>query len=74
MPTYSDHARQAMALRRVTEADVEQVLYAPHGAPLVEPGHGDPPTLVVTGFDAEARLLKVVVSEADMDHIVTVVR
>jgi hypothetical protein len=69
MPTYSEHARQRMAERGVTEADVEAVMALPIGSP--SPGNR-PGCVVITGFDTNALPLRVVVDEFDTGHVVTV--
>jgi hypothetical protein len=69
MPTYSEHARQRMAERDVTEVDVESVLAAPIGRPTAG---NRPRRLVITGFDTNALPLCVVVDEADTDYVVSV--
>jgi len=73
MPTYADHAREAMALRGASEADVEQVLYVPGGPPPPRPGNR-PDTLVYSGFDTNGDFLEVVVDRADTNRVVTVLR
>jgi hypothetical protein len=58
-----------MRARGVSEADVEDAL----GSPVAKPGPGNRPgNLVVTGFNAVGMPLRVVVSAADMNHVVSV--
>jgi hypothetical protein len=69
LPIYTKHARDAMKLRGVSEADVEHVLLHPAGPP--QAGNR-PDTLVIPGFDLRARRLRIVVDVADMSRVVTV--
>jgi hypothetical protein len=69
LPTYTKHARDAMKLRGVSEADVEHVLLHPTSPP--QAGNR-PDTLVIPGFDLRARRLRIVVDVADMSRVVTV--
>jgi hypothetical protein len=69
VPTYTQHARESMTLRLVSEEDVESVLDSPSGPPTAG---NRPDTLRVPGFDRRGRSLTVVVDATDMSRVVTV--
>jgi hypothetical protein len=66
--TYSKHARERMAEREVTEADVEAALAHPIGAP----GPGEPGTVWIRGYAVGGRILKVCVRADDHSYVITV--
>lgn len=67
MPSYSTHARQRMAERGISEADVESALRHRTGPPRP----GDNGRIVVIGYASGQRTLKVVLS-ADEQVVVSV--
>ncbi len=67
-PTFTRHARQQMARRAITEADVQGVLRRPIGSAL--PG-SRPDTVVLVGVGRGGSRLKVVVDSADWNTVVT---
>lgn len=66
MPDYTDHARDRMAERKITEADVESALRRRSGQPRVG-GNGK---VVVFGYAAGGRILKLVLTP-DQKEIIT---
>lgn len=65
--TYSDHARDQMRRRGVTEQQVEQALNRPAGNRPGEPG-----TIWINGIVAGGRRLSVCVRVHDRRYVVTV--
>jgi hypothetical protein len=66
-PTYSNHARDQMRRRRVTDEDVEQALRRPVGNRPGEPG-----TIWIKGITTGGRVLEVCVTLANRNYVVTV--
>lgn len=62
----SKHARDQMAARSITDADVRSALNRPRGQPRV----GSNGKLVILGFAAGGRILKVVLTP-DREEIIT---
>lgn len=69
MIRFSEHARQRMHQRGITEQDVAQALARPIGAPV--PGRG--PTVWIRGHAVGGRILKVLVRAADRRYVITAV-
>lgn len=67
MPKPSEHAKDRMAERDVTEDDVRQALNRRRGNPSV----GNNGNIVVYGYASKGRILKVVLTP-DQKYIVTV--
>lgn len=67
-PRFTDHALKRMAMRGITPDQVEQVLRRPIGPRM--PG-SRPDTMVVSGHADGVGILKLVVSAADEDLVVT---
>lgn len=65
----TNHARQRMAQRGITEQDIDAVMRRPIRGPL--PGSG-PGTVVFVGSATGGRMLKVVVSAVDPTIVVSV--
>jgi len=66
MPDYTEHARDQMALRKITDSDVESALRRRSGQPTV----GNNGKLVVFGYAVGGRILKLVLTP-DQKIIVT---
>lgn len=66
MPRLSRHARDQMAARRITEADVRSALNRRSGQPRV----GSNGKIVVLGYASRGRILKVVLTP-DQEEIIT---
>jgi len=66
-PRFTEHARDQMKARQVTEADVQSAL----NRPSVPPRVGSNGAIVQLGFAGRGRILKVVLS-ADRQEIITV--
>lgn len=64
---YSQHARDQMAKRGITETDVEMALRHPIGSPLP----GEPGTIWIKGHAPAGRILKVCVRLTDRDFVIT---
>lgn len=67
MPRLSEHAKDRMASRRITEADVRSALNRRSGPPRV----GSNGRIVVLGYASRGRILKVVLTP-DEEEIITV--
>ncbi len=67
MPRLSQHARDQMVARQITEADVRSALNRPSGGPRV----GSNGKIVVLGYARGGRILKVVLTP-DREEIITV--
>jgi hypothetical protein len=67
MPEYSGHARDRMAQRNITDADVEAALSHRSGTPQA----GDNGNVIVFGYAPGQRILKVVLSP-DQQTVVSV--
>jgi hypothetical protein len=67
MPSYSQHARQRMRQRGVTEADVTSALKRRSG----EPCPGNDGSVVVLGFAPGGRILKTVLT-SDYQCVISV--
>lgn len=65
---YSQHARDRMAERGITEIDVETALRQPIGNPLP----GQLGSIVIRGYAPGGRILNVCVRATDQDFVVTV--
>lgn len=66
MPRLSPHARDRMAERRITDADVRSALNRRYGQPRV----GSNGKIVVLGYASRGRILKVVLTP-DQEEIIT---
>lgn len=66
MPRYTDHARDQMAARGITDADVRSALNRRSGQPRV----GSNGKIVVLGYASRGRILKVVLTP-DQEEIIT---
>lgn len=64
---YSRHAHTRMAERGITKADVHAALRRPIGAPRP----GQPGTLLIDGFAAGGRILRVCLRADDRMYVVT---
>jgi len=64
---YSDHARERMGERRVSERDVELALRHSIG----DPAPGQPGTLWVEGHAVGGRILRVCVAASDRTFVIT---
>lgn len=67
MPRLSQHARDQMVARQITETDVRSALNRPSGGPRV----GSNGMIVVLGYASGGRILKVVLTP-DRGEIITV--
>jgi hypothetical protein len=67
MPSYSDHARERMEQRGITEDEVTNALNRTTGPPLP----GDTGRIVVFGYGRGSRILKIVLT-SDRQTIVSV--
>lgn len=66
-PRFTEHARDQMEARQITETDVQSALNRPSGPPRV----GSNGKIVVLGFAGRRRILKVVLTP-DREEIITV--
>jgi hypothetical protein len=66
MPRLTDHARDQMARRHITEADVRSALNRRRGPPRV----GSNGKIVILGYASRGRILKVVLTP-DQEEIIT---
>jgi hypothetical protein len=64
---FSDHARDRMRERGVTEADVELALRHPFG----NPSPGQPGSIWIEGHAVGGRILRVCVETADQKNVIT---
>ena len=67
MPRLSDHAREQMQARSITEADIRSALNRSLGQPRV----GSNGKIAVLGYASRGRILKVVLTP-DQEEIITV--
>lgn len=66
-PRFTQHARDQMEARQVTETDIQSALNRPSGPPRV----GNNGAVVQLGFASRGRILKVVLTP-DREEIITV--
>lgn len=66
LPTYTKHAREQMAARRITEAEVEEVLRSYHTS--YTDRKGNP---IYIGHPNSRRIKVVVVRDSDPPHVIT---
>lgn len=66
---FTDHAREQMERRDVTEEDVETAMRHRVGAPV--PGSG-PGNVVIEGIATGGRRIQIVCSAADLDLVISV--
>jgi hypothetical protein len=64
---FTNHARKQMAMRHITDADVEAALRRPSGPPTP----GEPGTIWKWGIAAGGRILKVCVRTNDQTYVIT---